>query len=77
MRKMSLDNTKLGDLIIVKKILNESPIKRRLLDIGLTPGTQIEKILENYGKDLVAYMIRGALIAIRNEDAKNIIVEVL
>ena len=73
MRKMSLDNTKLGDLIIVKKILNESPIKRRLLDIGLTPGTQIERILENYGKDLVAYMIRGALIAIRNEDAKNII----
>ena len=37
---------------------------------------KIERILENYGKDLVAYMIRGALIAIRNEDAKNIIVEV-
>lgn len=76
MIKMSLDNTKLGDKIIVKRILNDSSIKRRLLDIGLTPGTEIERVLENYGGNLVAYMIRGALIAIRNEDAKNIIVEV-
>ena len=76
MIKMSSDNTTLGDKIIVKRILNDSSIKRRLLDIGLTPGTEIERVLENYGGNLVAYMIRGALIAIRNEDAKNIIVEV-
>ena len=77
MKEISLDNSKIGDIQLVKRILNNTSIKRRLLDIGLTPGTRIEKVLENFDGNLVAYMIRGALIAIRNEDAKNIMVEVV
>ncbi|MGN1000619.1 MAG: ferrous iron transport protein A [Bacilli bacterium] len=74
---ISLVNTKIGEKVIVKKVLNENSIKRRLLDIGLTPGTVVERILENFHGNLVAYMIRGALIAIRNEDAEKIMVEVI
>jgi len=48
-----------------------------LLDIGLTPGTVIEKVMVNPGNNLIAYMIRGALIAIRNEDSSNILVREL
>ena len=77
MKEISLDKSKIGDILFVKKILNNTSIKRRLLDIGLTPGTKIERVLENFDGNLVAYMIRGALIAIRNEDAKTIVVEVV
>ncbi len=74
---LSLENTKIGQKVRVKKVISNSSIKRRLLDIGLTPGTIIERVLENFSGNLVAYMIRGALIAIRNEDASEIIVEAI
>ncbi len=74
---LSLENTRIGQKVRVKKVISNSSIKRRLLDIGLTPGTIIERVLENFSGNLVAYMIRGALIAIRNEDASEIIVEVI
>ena len=74
---LSLENTKVGQKVRVKKVISNSSIKSRLLDIGLTPGTIIERVLENFSGNLVAYMIRGALIAIRNEDASEIIVEAI
>ena len=74
---LSLENTKIGQKVRVKKVISNSSIKRRLLDIGLTPGTIIERVLENFSGNLVAYMIRGALIAIRNEDASAVIVEAI
>ena len=77
MNKITLNNTKIGQKTKVLKIINDNSIKRRLLDMGLTPGTEVETVLKNYGGNLVAYMIRGALVAIRNEDAEGILVEVL
>jgi len=67
----------IGHNATVDKILNKGSIRRRLLDIGLTPGTVIEKVMVNPGNNLIAYMIRGALIAIRNEDSSNILVREL
>ena len=77
MNKVTLNNTEIGQKTKVLKIINDNSIKRRLLDMGLTPGTTIETVLKNYGGNLVAYMIRGALVAIRNEDAEGILVEVI
>lgn len=74
---LSLENTRIGQKVRVKKVISNSSIKRRLLDIGLTPGTIIERALENFSGNLSAYMIRGALIAIRNEDASEIVVEAI
>lgn len=72
----SLNNIDINKSAIVSKVLSGEDIKRRFLDIGITDGTEIIKILESYDKSICAYHIRGALIAIRNEDAKDIIVEV-
>ena len=76
MNKISLNNTKIGQKSKIAKIINKSPIKRRLLDLGFTSGTEVETVLKNYGGNLIAYMVRGTLIAIRNEDAAGILVEV-
>ncbi|MYE69956.1 MAG: hypothetical protein F4237_07915 [Gemmatimonadetes bacterium] len=48
------------------------PARRRLLDLGVVPGTVIHARMKSAGGDPVAYDIRGALIALRREQARNI-----
>ena len=51
------------------------PERRRMLDLGILPGTIIEAEMRSPGGDPVAYRIRGALIALRQEQADLIHVE--
>jgi DtxR family Mn-dependent transcriptional regulator len=46
--------------------------RRRLMDLGLLPGSVIEAELTSPSGDPTAYLIRGALIALRSEQAKSI-----
>ena len=75
MKETCLNDIKLGSSCIIKKINLDGSIKRRLLDIGLIEGTKVSNVLESPFEDPVAYLIRGAVIAIRSEDSKNILVE--
>ena len=75
MNELSLCDVPIGSKVVVKKNLASGSIKRRLLDIGLTPGTIVESVFCNPGGNLIAYMIRGALIAIRDDDAKDVLIE--
>lgn len=74
---MNLSDTVLGSKYIIKKINVEGSIKRRLLDIGLIEGTEVENVLISPLGDPMAFLIRGAVIALRCEDSKNIVVEAL
>lgn len=47
----------------------QGPERRRLLDLGLVRGTEITPELVSATGDPVAYMIRGALIALRRSQA--------
>lgn len=51
--------------------------RRRLLDLGVVRGTEIESALTSAMGDPVAYRIRGALIALRREQAEWIRIESL
>jgi DtxR family Mn-dependent transcriptional regulator len=46
--------------------------RRRLLDLGLLPGTTIAVELESAGGNPIAYRIRGAVIALRKSQAELI-----
>ena len=46
--------------------------RRRLLDLGLLPGTRILAELTSPSGDPTAYRLRGALIALRAEQARHI-----
>ena len=48
--------------------------QRRLLDLGLAPNTCIKSIFKSPFGDPTAYEVRGFTIALRNEDAKLIVV---
>jgi DtxR family Mn-dependent transcriptional regulator len=44
--------------------------RRRLLDLGVVPGTRITAELSSAARDPVAYRIRGALIALRRDQQR-------
>jgi len=71
----TLDNLEIGNKCIIKRLENNDDIKRRFLDIGLIPGTVVECLFKSPFGDLSAYDIRGCVMAIRNSDAKNILIE--
>lgn len=48
--------------------------RRRLMDLGLLPGTTIKVELASAGGDPIAYRVRGAVIALRKSQAQLIIV---
>lgn len=50
------------------------PQRRRLLDLGLVPGTRVASELRGPSGDPTAYRIRGALIALRRDQAHHIFV---
>ena len=56
----------------IDKIECDEGIKRRLLDMGLVKGTNIVPILVSPSGDPRAFLVRGTIIAIREDDAKNI-----
>ena len=76
MNKINLTDMETGDTAIVERLLSGSDMRRRLQDIGLIEGTCVECIMKSPCGDPIAYQIRGAVIALRKEDAENILISV-
>lgn len=70
----SLNKINPGEHAKVYSLNSKGSMRRRLLDIGLIKGTDIECIGRSPQGDPTAFLIRGAVIAIRCEDCKNILV---
>ena len=64
-----------GECARVTELLVQNGMRRRLLDIGLTPGTRVDCELKSPSGDPAAYRIRGALIALRRRDAALVLTE--
>lgn len=64
-----------GERAIIKSINISSSMKRRLLDIGLIEDTITECVGKSPMGDPKAFLIRGAVIALRSEVLKEIEVE--
>ena len=52
--------------------IEESDLKARFTDLGLIPGTRVKCVGKSPGKDMKAYLVRGAVIALRNNDCQSI-----
>ena len=74
MSSMPLTKLRLNQTGIIKEINCKASVKRRLLDLGLIPNTDITPILESIAGDPVAYEVRNIILAIRKEDADKITV---
>ena len=74
-KNTSMDLLKVDTEGIVKRITNVGSMRRRLNDLGIIENTKITCVGESPLGDPRAYLIRGSIIALRNEDAKNIFLE--
>jgi DtxR family transcriptional regulator, Mn-dependent transcriptional regulator len=75
--RRTLAEVEVGDAARVVAIspVCQGPQRRRLLDLGVVPGTRIVPELVSTSGDPVAYRIRGAVIALRREQAGWIEIE--
>jgi len=67
----------IGKKAKVKMLTSDGPIRRRMLDLGLISNTEVEALQKSPSGDPIAYYIRGAVIALRSEEASKILVEAL
>ncbi|HPE16801.1 MAG TPA: FeoA domain-containing protein [Oscillospiraceae bacterium] len=70
---LSLNQLKPGEKATVKELRATGSMRRRLLDIGLIDHTQVECLGRSPGGDPSAFLIRGAVIAIRSEDSADVL----
>lgn len=68
----TLNQLKYGEKAVIYNLNNKGNIRRRLLDIGLIAGTTVECVGVSPSGDPKAFLIRGAVIAIRNADSRLI-----
>ncbi len=72
----TLDTVPIGELATVTSVNTQLSLKQRLYDIGLVPGSKIKVVHQSPAGNPRAYLVKGAVIALRNCDAKNISVRV-
>lgn len=69
-----LGEAKVLSTVRVVNIKAEGNLRRRFLDLGIIEGTEIEVLYQSPFGDPKAYLIRGAVIAIREQEGRKIIV---
>lgn len=71
----TLNQVKVGETVKVTKIAGEGPIKRRIMDMGITKGVEIYVRKVAPLGDPVEVTVRGYELSLRKADAEMIVVE--
>ncbi|MDF2803824.1 MAG: feoA [Anaerocolumna sp.] len=69
---LQLHELTVGDKAYIDKLTSLNALRERMLALGLTKGTTIEAIRKGPAGDPTIYNIRGAMIALRKEEASLI-----
>lgn len=70
-----LNTLSVGECGRVKELRTKGSMRRRFLDVGISPETVISCVGKSPLGDPAAYLVRGSMIAIRDADAYGIILE--
>ena len=71
----TLKQIKCGETVTVQKLLGEGPVKRRIMDMGITKGTSIFVRKVAPLGDPVEVTVRGYELSLRKADASMVVVE--
>ncbi len=74
---MILTKLSIGKKAEITKLIATGKKRRRLLDLGLIPGTEIISKRRSPSGDPTAYLFRGTIIALRSEETNLIYVKML
>ena len=73
MKKLS--ETKVGDTVTVRRLHGEGPVKRRIMDMGITKGVELQLRKVAPLGDPMELNLRGYELTLRKADAAMIEVE--
>lgn len=71
----TLKDAKVGQTVTVKKLNGEGPVKRRIMDMGITKGVEIYIRKVAPLGDPVEVTVRGYELSLRKADAQMVEVE--
>ena len=75
---MTLNSLAVGESCMIRQVGNQrGAVKRRLVDMGLTPGTAVKLVKIAPMGDPLEVSLRGYELSLRREDAAQIVVEPL
>jgi len=71
----TLNQLKPGERATIVKVRGEGPVRRRILDMGVVSGADIEVVRVAPLGDPVEFRIKGYNLSLRKSEARNIQVE--
>lgn len=72
---MNLKDVKVGETVTIKEVTGTGPVKRRIMDMGLTKGQSVYVRKVAPLGDPVEITVRGYELSLRKADAQMIEVE--
>lgn len=70
--KKTMDQMQVGEIAIVKLVLGEGRVRRRLFDMGITPNTEIYLRKKAPLGDPLEITLRGYELTLRKDEAKMV-----
>ncbi len=68
----TLKNARIGETVTVKKLNGEGAVKRRIMDMGITKGTDVYVRKVAPLGDPIEVTVRGYELSLRKQDAEMI-----
>lgn len=69
----TLQDVNIGDKVVVKGIDKDSSVRRRLLDMGITPGVTLQVTGKAPLGDPIEIIVRGYKLTLRKNEASAVI----
>ncbi len=70
-----LSDLRPGNTATVTKVTGSGAVKRRIADMGITPGARIEMIRNAPLGDPIEFKVRGYLLTLRRSEAEDVMVD--
>jgi len=71
-----LSELKTGEKAIIIQVQGSGALRRRLLDMGLVRGTEIEMVRKSPLGDPLEFLVKGYNLSLRKMECENVYVEV-
>ena len=71
----TLKDAQVGDIVTVRRLHGEGPVKRRIMDMGITKGVQLHVRKVAPLGDPMELNVRGYELSVRKADAQMIELE--
>ena len=69
---MNLAQTRIGKVVVISHVAGEGSFRRRLMELGLVPGTRVEVVGVAPLGDPLELLVRGGSLSIRRAEAEGV-----